>query len=188
MRTFAHAGAALAELRGPVIETERLMLRTWRESDVASNTAMLGDRDAGRFITPDHRPITDELSGWRNAAIMAGHWALHGFGMFAVEEKSSGKFAGRVGPFFPPVWPGFEVGWGIAREFRGKGYAVEGARAAIDWTFATFELERVVHCIDRDNTASQAVARRLGASQEGETILLGHPVDLWVTHRSKWAG
>ncbi len=46
-------------------------------------------------------------AGWRNAAIMAGHWALHGFGMFAVEEKSSGTFVGRVGPFYPPVWPGF---------------------------------------------------------------------------------
>src|SRR5690242_10446206 len=60
----------------------------------------------------------------RNSAIMAGHWVLLGFGMFVVEEKASGKFVGRVGPFFPPGWAGFEVGWGIAKEFRGKGYAV----------------------------------------------------------------
>ena len=100
------------------------------------------------------------MAGWRNAAIMAGHWVLHGFGMFVVEEKASGTFVGRVGPFYPPVWPGFEVGWGMATEFRGKGYAVEAARAAIDWSFATFEL-------DRSSTASiartrplQAVARR----------------------------
>ena len=109
-------------------------------------------------------------------------------GMFVVEEKSSGKFVGRVGPFYPPVWPGFEVGWGIAAEFRGKGYAVEAARASIDWSFATFELDKIVHCIDRENVASQAVARRLGAAIEGETVLLGHPSDVWVTHRSKWAG
>jgi RimJ/RimL family protein N-acetyltransferase len=80
------------------------------------------------------------------------------------------------------------VGWGIAKEFRGKGYAVEAARAAIDWSFATFELDKIVHCIDPENGASQAVARRLGASNEGETVLLGHVCDLWVTHRDRWAG
>ena len=110
------------------------------------------------------------MAGWRNAAIMAGHWVLHGFGMFVVEEKASGTFVGRVGPFYPPVWPGFEVGWGMATEFRGKGYAVEAARAAIDWSFATFEMDRIIHCIDRENAASQAVARRLG-QQDGEVDL-----------------
>jgi RimJ/RimL family protein N-acetyltransferase len=126
------------------------------------------------------------LAGWRNAAVMAGHWALHGAGMFAVEEKSSGKFAGRVGPWFPPAWPGFEVGWGIASEFRGKGYAVEAARASIDWAFAHFDLDQIVHCIDRENTASQGVARRLGAEKQHEIELFGHVSDLWVTKRSSW--
>jgi RimJ/RimL family protein N-acetyltransferase len=165
-------GATLPQRDWPGIETERLILRQWRESDIAANTAMLGDPLSGRFITADRKPVTEPMAGWRNSAIMAGHWALHGFGTFVVEEKSSGKFAGRVGPFFPPVWPGFEVGWGIANEFRGKGYALEAAEASIDWTYA----------------ASQAVARRLGASNEGETMLLGHPVDLWVTYRSRWRG
>ena len=85
--------------------------------------------------------------------------------MFAVEERSSGKYVGRVGPFSPPEWPGFEVGWGIAREYRGKGFAVEAARASIDWVFATFEIDEIIHCIDDVNIASQAVARRLGARQ-----------------------
>ena len=165
------------------IETERLILRQWRASDVAANTMMLGDPLSARFITADRKPVTEPMAGWRNAAIMAGHWVLHGFGMFVVEEKASGTFVGRVGPFYPPVWPGLEVGWGVASEFRGKGYAVEAARAAIDWSFATFELERIIHCIDRDNTASQAVARRLGAHPDGETMLLSHAVELWVTRR-----
>jgi RimJ/RimL family protein N-acetyltransferase len=81
---------------------------------------------------------------------------------------------------------GFEVGWGIAREFRGKGYAVEAARASIDWAFARFEIDRIVHCIDRENTASQAVARRLGASKEHEIDLFGHVADVWVTSRDRW--
>ncbi len=179
-------GVTLARLDGPVLQTGRLKLRPWREADIGPNTAMLADPASGRFITADGKPVTDAWAGWRNAAIMSGHWMLHGVGMFVVEEKSSGKFAGRVGPWFPPGWPGFEVGWGIAAEFRGKGYAVEAARASIDWVFATFELQQIIHCIDRENIASQGVARRLGAEIEREIDLFGKVADLWVTSRSKW--
>jgi RimJ/RimL family protein N-acetyltransferase len=179
-------GVTLAPSHGPVIETERLRLRQWRSADIAPYTAMLADPPTARFITVDGEPVVDEMTGWRHTVVMAGHWALHGAGMFAVEEKSSGKFIGRVGPWFPPAWPDFEVGWGIAREAQGKGYAVEAARASIDWAFATFEIERVIHCIDRENTASQGVARRLGAEKGSEIELFGHVADLWVTRRDKW--
>jgi RimJ/RimL family protein N-acetyltransferase len=179
-------GVTLARLNGPVIETERLMLRPWRSDDIEPNTAMLGDAAAGRFITADGKPITDAYAGWRNAAIMAGHWALYGVGMFVVEEKQTGRFVGRVGPWKPPGWPGFEVGWGIASDFRGKGYAVEAARASIDWSFATFEIDRIVHCIDRENTASQSVARRLGARKDRQMELLGQVADVWMTMRDSW--
>jgi RimJ/RimL family protein N-acetyltransferase len=178
--------AALATVNGPVIETERLILRTWRESDIAPNTAMLADPETARFITPDRKPVTNETNGWRNAAVIMGHWALHGFGMFAVEDKSSGRYVGRVGPWCPPGWPGLEVGWGIAKEFRGRGYAVEAARAAIDWTFANFATDRIVHCIVPVNVASQRVAQRLGAEIDGQTELNGDTVDLWVTRRGRW--
>jgi RimJ/RimL family protein N-acetyltransferase len=180
-------GVTLAQSDGPLIETEHLELRRWRDADIAPNTAMLSDPDSGRFITPDGKPVVDEFVGWRNAAIMAGHWALHGFGLFVVEEKSTGKFVGRVGPWWPRSWPGFEIGWGIAREFRGKGYAVEAAQASIDWAFATFEIDRIIHCIDRENAASQAVARRLGAEKTREIDLFGHVADIWVTERDAWA-
>ena len=179
-------GVTLAQPNGPVIETERLKLRPWRGADIAPNTAMLSDPGTARYITTDGKPVTDELTGWRNAAVIAGHWTLHGAGMFVVEEKQSGKFVGRVGPWSPPGWPGFEVGWGIARGFRGKGYAVEAARASIDWAFANFELDQIVHCIDSENLASQGVARRLGAKKDREIELFGHVADLWVTPRDAW--
>jgi RimJ/RimL family protein N-acetyltransferase len=94
-------GVTLAQTNGPVIETERLKLRQWCADDIAANTAMLADPGTARFITVDGKPVTTELAGWRNAPVMAGHWALHGAGMFVVEEKSTGKFVGRVGPWFP---------------------------------------------------------------------------------------
>jgi len=169
-----------------VIETERLILRRWRDADVAPNTEMLADPATARFITPDGKAVTDEFVGWRNAAIMAGHWALHGFGLFVVEEKQTGRYAGRVGPWFPAGWPGFEVGWGIANSFRGKGYAVEAATASIDWAFATFEIDKIVHCIRPENIASQKVAQRLGATIERQVELFDHVTDLWVTQRDAW--
>jgi len=175
-----------ARLHGPVIETRRLILRTWREADIAANTAMLSDPESGRYITADHKPVTSELNGWRNAAIMMGHWALHGFGMFAVEEKASGRYVGRVGPWCPPTWPGFEVGWGIAKEFRGKGYAVEATRASIDWVFENLAVDRIIHCIVPANVASQSVARKLGATIDGQGELFGDTVDVWVTRRERW--
>lgn len=180
------AGVTIPQTDGPLIETQRLMLRRWRDTDIAPNTAMLSDPDSARFITSDGEPVLDEFVGWRNAAIIAGHWALHGFGLFVVEEKSTGKFVGRVGPWWPPSWPGFEVGWGIAREFRGRGYAAEAAQAAIGWSFATFEIDQIIHCIDRENTASQGVARRLGARKDRVVDLFGHTADIWVTDRDEW--
>jgi RimJ/RimL family protein N-acetyltransferase len=179
-------GVTLAQPNGPVVETARLRLRQWRGADIAPYTAMLADPSVARFITVDGNPVVDDMTGWRHTVVMAGHWSLHGAGMFAVEERSSGKFIGRVGPWFPPAWPDFEIGWGIAREAQGKGYAVEAARASIDWAFARFEIERVIHCIDRENTASQGVARRLGAEKDREIELFGHVADVWVTSRARW--
>jgi len=179
-------GATLPQPNWPGIETERLLLRQWRAADIAANMAMLGDPESARFITADRKPVTEPMAGWRNAAIMAGHWVLHGVGMFVVEEKSSCKFAGRVGPWCPPKWPGFEIGWGIASEFRGKGYAVEAAGAMIDWAFDTFEIDEIIHSIDCENLASQAVARRLGAEKGSEIDLFGHAADVWVTRRDRW--
>ena len=178
--------AAPAQPDRPFIETPRLKLRQWRSADVAPYTAMLADPGTARFITVDGKPVEDEMTGWRHTVVMAGHWAIHGAGMFAVEEKHSGKFVGRVGPWFPPTWPDFEIGWGITREARGRGYAAEAAHAAIDWAFERFEIAQVIHCIDRENIASQGVARRLGAEKLREIELFGHVADMWVTTRGSW--
>ncbi|MGY3605033.1 GNAT family N-acetyltransferase [Bradyrhizobium sp. Leo121] len=186
MVAWLKSGSAPAQFHGPTIETPRLILRSWKASDIAPNTAMLADPETARFITPDHKAVTNETTGWRNAAVIAGHWALYGFGMFAVEERSSGRYVGRVGPWYPAGWPGFEVGWGIAKDHRGKGYAVEAARAAIDWVFANLAVDRIIHCIDPVNAASQSVARRLGAKIDGQAELNGDTVDIWVTDRDRW--
>jgi len=143
-----------------VIGTERLRLRQGR--DMAPYAAMLSDPGTARFVTVDGKPVVDEMTGWRHTVVNCGHWVIHGAGMFVVEEKSSGRGGRRAGR-------GFEVGWGIAKEFRGKGYALEAARASVDWAFATFDIDEISHCIDCENLASQGAARRLRAPKSAKS-------------------
>ena len=96
--------------------------------------------------------------------------------MFAVEEKSSRRYIGRVGPWCPPGWPGFEVGWGIDRAYRGKGYAVEAARASIDWVFATFEIDEIIHCIDSRNAPSKPSRGGWGQGEMAKSIYPARPM------------
>ena len=76
------------------------------------------------------------IDAWRSLAVMIGHWALRGYGMWAVERKSDRRLARACGSCFPEGWPGLEVGWTLGKEFWGQGYATEAARAAMDYGFS----------------------------------------------------
>ena len=126
----------------------------------SANTAMLSDPGTARFITPDGIAITTEIGGWRNAAVISGHWALHGFGMFAVEEKSSRRYVGRVGPWCPPGWPGFEVGWGIANGIPWQGLrGGSGAGRRSTGCSRRFEIDEIIHCIEASNATVTSASR-----------------------------
>ena len=106
------------------------------------------------------------------------------------DREAHRSLVGRVGPLHPDGWPGDEIGWTLAREAWGKGYATEAATAAIDWTFANLGWVRIIHCIAPANTASQAVAKRLGSILQGP----GHmpaprdqdPIEIWGQTRKQW--
>lgn len=172
-------------LDGPVIETERLILRPPRMEDFDAWAEFMDDEVAATFLGGR----TERAVAWRALMTMAGAWALNGFSMFSVVEKRSGDWVGRLGPWRPEGWPGTEVGWGIARAHWGKGYAVEGAAAAIDWAFDTLGWSDVIHCIDPANANSIRVAEKLGSRIVGhEPSLAGFhvPVDLWGQSREAW--
>jgi RimJ/RimL family protein N-acetyltransferase len=111
--------------------------------------------------------------------------------MFSVLEKDTGRWVGRVGPWFPEGWPGAEVGWAIVRDRWGRGYAGEAAAATIDWAFETLGWSEIIHVIDVGNAASVAVARKLGSSHRGAGRLPAPhekvPVDIWGQTRAEWA-
>jgi RimJ/RimL family protein N-acetyltransferase len=170
----------------PVLETGRLILRPIRPEDFEGWAAFMADPEQARFIGgPQPR-----AAAFRGFLTMAGAWAMQGFSMFSVVEKASGRWVGRLGPWQPEGWPGTEVGWGILREFAGRGYATEGATAAIDWAFGTLGWTEVIHCIDPENVASQGVARRLGSRPLRRTNLPppfeDAVVDVWGQTRDEW--
>jgi RimJ/RimL family protein N-acetyltransferase len=156
-----------------VIETERLLLRAWQPSDEAPFAALNADPDVTRYLSgPMRRDESDEL-----LARIRGHWQEHGFGLYAVEVKQSGAFIGFVGlaipSFLPDVLPAVEVGWRLAREHWGNGYATEGARASLRHGFEELGLRQIVSIIDPRNAASVRVAQRLEMRRGRDRI---HPV------------
>lgn len=144
---------------GPTLETERLILRPPGRQDFEAWTALMGDAEHVRFIGgPQPKPVV-----WRGLMAMVGMWASEGFAMFSVIEKSSGRWIGRIGPWQPDGWPGTEVGWSLVRDVCGRGYAVEAASAAMDWSVDTLGWGTIIHTIAVENEPSKAVARRLGS-------------------------
>jgi RimJ/RimL family protein N-acetyltransferase len=171
---------------GPTIETARLILRPIAPEDLEPWLAFSADPETMRFLGG----VQPRSAAWRGFMSMAGAWSMAGFSMFSVVEKASGRWAGRAGPWQPADWPGAEVGWGLARDFLGAGYATEAATAAIDWAFDHLGWTEVIHCIDAENTASQNVARRLGSTilrrQNLPAPFEAFEVDVWGQSRGAW--
>jgi RimJ/RimL family protein N-acetyltransferase len=162
------------------LETDRLLLRMWRNEDFEAYAKMCADPDVMRYLGGK---TFNRLEAWRHMALLVGHWHLLGFGHWAVEEKATGEFVGRIGFLNPEGWPGFEIGWILGREFWGKGYATEGARRALSYAFNELDKAHVISLIHPDNKGSIRVAERLGEKPEGKTELLGTEVLIYGIDR-----
>ncbi|MEO6526339.1 MAG: GNAT family N-acetyltransferase [Gemmatimonadaceae bacterium] len=161
----------------PVLHTPRLILRAFGADDVDEYACILADPDVTRFLG-DGAPLGADAA-WRQLAMLIGHWELRGFGMWAVEERASGRIIGRIGCFEPEGWPGFELGYVLAREAWGHGYAREGATVALRHAQVELAQPRVISLIRPENVASIKVATSLGAHLVERTVLLGGPSDVY---------
>src|ERR1051325_7357740 len=164
------------------LESERLLLRWFRKDDFSSYVEIASDPEVMKFIGGTQT----QLEAWRAMAAHIGHWYFFGYGVFAVEEKASGRMVGRIGFMNPPGWPGFELGWTLARASWGKGYATEGAARAMEYAFTEMNRDHLISCIAPDNLSSAKVAQRLGQTVEGETELLGKRVLIYGISRDQW--
>lgn len=148
----------------PIVVTERLELWQPRGSDMAEVIAMVSDPETGRFLGPESRAADHFTRFQRNA----GSWFLHGYGNFTVRKRGHSEIVGNCGIFHS--WRGLgedfddmpEVGWIIAAEHSGKGYASEAMAAAVDWFEREHGKQRIVCMIDPDNATSIHLAGKLG--------------------------
>jgi [ribosomal protein S5]-alanine N-acetyltransferase len=160
----------------PTLETQRLILRPFRESDVDDFTAMMTAAPVrASLYVPDTYGRDD---AWVSMALWRGQWELRGTGHWALEEKGSGAFVGRAGSHWPERagWPGIEIGWTLHPDHWGKGYATEAGAAAVEYVFAHHAVDEIYSAILPENTASAAVARRLGFEPWEERTLAHFPL------------
>ena len=150
----------------PVIETERLLLREFRENTDFESYAEFYASEQTRYYGG---PL-DRASAWRAAAAMMGHWIIRGYGAWAVEEKATAEFCGIVGLWNPEGWPEREITWAIVTEKQGQGFAAEAAIRSREFAYETLAWDSVFSCISADNTASIRLAEKLGAKLEREVV------------------
>jgi RimJ/RimL family protein N-acetyltransferase len=165
------------------LETRRLILRLFTERDFDPYAEMCADTEVMRYL--GGRPLTLGES-WRQVATMLGHWQLLGYGMWALEERQTGAFVGRVGFIDPPGWPGFELGWALARPFWGQGLAFEAAQAALEHAFQSLGRDHVISLIHPGNTRSLGLAKRLGEQFERTVDFFGDEVGVYGIDRATW--
>ena len=161
----------------PELETDRLLLRGWRASDIDAWAELCADDELMRSLGREGG--LSLADAWREMAMLAGHWALKGFGHWVLELRATGTFVGRAGLLYPPEWPGLEVGWTVARRHWGNGYAGEAARAAMEWARAELGADHLISLIADDNRRSQRVAEKLGMEVEGRAQVRGHDLRMY---------
>jgi RimJ/RimL family protein N-acetyltransferase len=167
---------SIAAVEIPRVETERLLLREWRADDLGAYAGMYADPEVTRFLGG---PV-DRAEAWRRMAAMAGHWLLNGYGNWVLERREDGRMIGRAGLWQPEGWPGLEVGWLLARDAWGRGYATEAGRASREWARSALGAGELISIIAVDNAASRRVAERLGMAVREERSFRGQPVAIYA--------
>lgn len=160
----------------PTLHTGRLTLRAIRGGDHGDLLALAHDPTVMRYMHEGPPPTAADV--WNRMAGALGQWALRGYGMMIVEDGEG--FAGRLGFFHAYGADDPLLVYAIAARAWGRGYATEGARAALDWIKAAHRPRRIGSNIDPGNVASIHVARKLGAVPEGTTDWAGATLDVWA--------
>lgn len=159
------------------LTTARLRLRQFKQSDLDAYAAMCADAEVMAHLGQGG-PVGRDIA-WRGMALFCGEWSLHGYGMWAIEEQSSGRLVGRTGYLNPEGWPGCEAGWMLARECWGRGYAFEATQAAIHYGRSHLGISELISLIRPANTRSIALAERLGARLAESIDFLGTPAGVY---------
>ena len=149
----------------PTLKTERLTLRSWDETDLAPFAEMSADSDVMRYF--EFTMTRDESDAY--VAELQDRFRKWGFGYWVIEAPGE-KFAGFVGLSRPKIeahfTPAIEIGWRLAKAHWGKGYATEGARAALKFGFDEVGADEIVSMASILNRPSLAVMERIGMNRD----------------------
>ncbi len=157
----AMGDAARPQLVGlPVLETERLILRAPQATDwPAFRDYRLSARTAYTGGPKKPHQAAEQFASF------FGHWVMRGFGRLIAQDRATGAAIGHFGPMQWEDAGEVELTWSLwTAEAEGRGLATEGAIAMQDWASAALGLRGAIAAVHRDNTASHAIARRLGGS------------------------
>ena len=159
-----------------ILETRRLYLRRLTQEDFDALCRTLQDPEA--MYAYEHAFSDEEVQQWLDRQL--DRYRQYGFGLWAVIEKTSGRFIGQCGLTMQD-WDGrqvLEVGYLLERQFWGQGYASEAAIACRDYAFSALHAEEVYSIIRDTNTASQNVARRNGMTPAGRMVKHYYGMDM----------
>jgi RimJ/RimL family protein N-acetyltransferase len=162
----------------PQLDTERLVMRGFREDDLDEMAAISADPEVTKWVGDDNGLSREDT--WRRMAYWVGHWELRGFGQWALIERETGRLVGRAGLLRPEAWPGLEVGWLVAREHWGRGFAPEAGRGAIEWAREELGADHVISLIEDANERSARVAEKLGMTVEGRTRIVNDQFEVRI--------
>jgi RimJ/RimL family protein N-acetyltransferase len=174
--------AAHRVTQAPVLETPRLRLRGFRESDLDAQWESMKDPEVIRFL--GGVPATREET-WRKILASPGLWVLLGYGYWVAERREDGVYLGQIGfaDFKRGMTPSIEglpeMGWIMAREAQGQGYATEAVHAALAWADEALGGGEIVAIISHENAASIRVAEKAGFSLREEADYKGEPILLF---------
>lgn len=148
-------------------ETERLVLRSWTDEDLPLFAAMNKDKDVMRYFPST---LSEEETGTLYNLI-TDEFDRRGFGLYAVEMKSTGEFIGYVGlheiGFEADFTPGVEIGWRLAAKMHNQGYATEAARAVLKLAKEA-GIKRLYSFTAKRNAQSERVMQKIGMTKTGE--------------------
>ena len=161
-----------------VLETQRLRLRPFTTVDVDLWVALHADDRVNRFVGS----YTRETALARLEEVEA-QWSTRGHNLFAIERKDTGEFVGRGGLNYWQLFDEVEASWTLRADVWGNGYAIEAARAFIDWGFHILSVPYFTAMIRPGNNASNHVAEHLGFTAAREDSLFGNPVVVYVLDR-----
>lgn len=172
-----------------IIETERLLFRTWKETDAVAYFAINQESKVLEFLPgPLTIDVVKQFIADKNQCFVD-----HQYTLWAVEEKMTGAMMGFIG-FSSPSWkahftPCIEIGWRLGSQYWGKGYATEGAKAVLEYGFKQFDWDQIVSFTVPDNSRSIRVMEKIGMKRDLDgdfvhpVLPLDHPLSWHVLYR-----